>query len=259
MKWYFCIDWAGAETYAPMIRAAVNSCRAHTELEPICVCYDPEQKFPASLCEFFAANGVKFIRSESRVTRHLRDHAITIENFSMSTASGAYLRFEIPLLETEDEIVLYTDCDVLFRPCFTPPTNRPRYFACAPEFDVNNWSYFNSGVMVMNVPTMRATSEGLLTTALCRLKAGICHYDQGDLNAFYWQAWDHLVPEYNWKPYWGINDHARIVHFHGPKPGNVADILAGRPTFEIYQDLFRNNPDAYHYYVGQFHEALPGD
>ncbi len=30
--------------------------------------------------------------------------------------------------------------------------------------------------------------------------------------------WDRLRPELNWKPYWGWNPQARIIHFHGPKP-----------------------------------------
>ncbi len=30
--------------------------------------------------------------------------------------------------------------------------------------------------------------------------------------------WDRLRPELNWKPYWGWNPQARIIHFHGPSP-----------------------------------------
>ena len=30
-----------------------------------------------------------------------------------------------------------------------------------------------------------------------------------------------LLPiEYNWKPYWGINDKAKLIHFHGMKPSS---------------------------------------
>ena len=34
----------------------------------------------------------------------------------------------------------------------------------------------------------------------------------------YGPRWDRLRPELNWKPYWGENADAKIIHFHGPKP-----------------------------------------
>jgi hypothetical protein len=30
--------------------------------------------------------------------------------------------------------------------------------------------------------------------------------------------WNKLRPELNWKPYWGENPEAKIIHLHGPKP-----------------------------------------
>jgi hypothetical protein len=40
-------------------------------------------------------------------------------------------------------------------------------------------------------------------------------------------GWKPLRPELNWKPYWGINPAAKIIHFHGPKPFLRGQIAAG--------------------------------
>ena len=42
--------------------------------------------------------------------------------------------------------------------------------------------------------------------------------DQGAYNAFYQGRFDvHRSPVFNWKPYWGYNSGAKLIHFHGPK------------------------------------------
>jgi hypothetical protein len=47
-------------------------------------------------------------------------------------------------------------------------------------------------------------------------------WDQAAYRRFYRDSngplWDRLLPELNWKPYWGESPHAKIIHFHGPKP-----------------------------------------
>ena len=54
-------------------------------------------------------------------------------------------------------------------------------------------------------------------------------FDQGYLNDVCWDDFEVLPLEYNWKPYWGTNDNAIIVHFHGLKPGGD-DVLSGFAT-----------------------------
>ena len=34
-----------------------------------------------------------------------------------------------------------------------------------------------------------------------------------------------LPPRFNWKPYWGMDKDAVIVHFHGPKPERCLDCI----------------------------------
>lgn len=257
MKWYFCIDHLGVERYAPYIRAAVQSALTHTDLKPICLCYDPEHKLRADMVEFFAQKGVTLIRAESRVLAMAQQLGLDLSFLHLPTASGAYLRFEVPLIETEDEFVLYTDCDVLFTGPMELGGLKPKYFACAPEFYPDNWDYCNTGVMLMNVPAMRATNNGLLATTFARWSAKMFWAnDQGDINAFYFQGWDRLPLEYNWKPYWGVNGQSRIVHFHGPKPNDVISIANGERGPDIYHRLLAEDPNSYIHHMGLYHQAL---
>ncbi|MBV9200089.1 MAG: hypothetical protein JOY83_10230 [Alphaproteobacteria bacterium] len=63
--------------------------------------------------------------------------------------------------------------------------------------------------------------------------------------------WQRLPAEFNWKPYWGYSDQAKIVHWHGPKPAHAEMMLAGE--FDRFppphQTLFRMNPEAYRTYL----------
>lgn len=258
MKWYFCIDYLGAEKYEPYIRAAVHSAIINANLTPICLCYDPDHKLRADIVDFFEKKGVKLIRAVPRVLALARQIGMDLSFMSESTASGAYLRFEVPLIETEDEFVLYTDCDVLFTGPVELDDLRPKYFACAPEFYKDKWDYCNTGVMLMNVPAMRATSNGLIAMTIARWSAHLFWaFDQGDINAFYFQGWDHLPLEYNWKPYWGANSEARVVHFHGPKPNDVVTMLhqtAAHPV--IYHNLLATNPKGYVHFMGLYNQML---
>jgi len=57
--------------------------------------------------------------------------------------------------------VLYTDVDVLFRRDVARTRIRPRIVACAPEFEPDEYAYFNSGVMIINVPALRKARADL--------------------------------------------------------------------------------------------------
>ena len=52
-------------------------------------------------------------------------------------------------------------------------------------------------------------------------------FDQHAYREHYRGRWDQLPVEMNWKPYWGRNAAAQIVHFHGPKPFQKYAIAAG--------------------------------
>ena len=78
--------------------------------------------------------------------------------------------------------------------------------------------------MQLLTPVLGVTSEhagvGQVAENLAALEAE--SWDEAAYRWFYRESngplWDRLRPELNWKPYWGENAQARIVHFHGPKP-----------------------------------------
>lgn len=61
-----------------------------------------------------------------------------------------------------------------------------------------------------------------------------------------------LPIEYNWKPYWGINGNAKLIHFHGMKPcSNLEE--AGFDTREsFFRTIFDNNSQGYAGYIYYF-------
>jgi hypothetical protein len=176
---------------------------------------------------------------------------------------ATFLRIDIPILGFVDDFVLYTDVDVLFvgdlfLNDFVP---LPKYYTVGseangpyvatnvylpsatwlraepadserlPPRDYRSIGYGNAGIMLMNVAWMRRTQSEFVSWTFSDTNAmrGV-HYgpfgpgDQGAYNQFYAGKFVvHRWPLFNWKPYWGFNADAKLIHFHGPKP---ADYIA---------------------------------
>jgi hypothetical protein len=86
-------------------------------------------------------------------------------------------------------------------------------------------------------------------------------FDQGALNEFYGPSREVLGREYNWKPHWGVDENAVIVHFHGPKPWDfrlwqhdAAAFNRRQPALEPF--LQPHTEAAYEHYVARFEEYL---
>jgi hypothetical protein len=252
-KWYFAINETGSANYERLIRAAVTSCRRNTSLAPICLYHGGDTPILAWLRQ----NGVEIIRHTVGIQPAILAAADT-EHWKKAIASGAYLRIDIPAIEQEDDFVLYTDTDVIFlaEPQFG---GEPEFFACAPEIGRTNWRYVNTGVMLINVANMRREHAALSAfsakglTSFSRLGRGT--YDQGALNAFFKGRWSRLPLELNWKPSWGINPAAQILHFHGPKPHHLEWISAGAfdDIPDIYRDMFERDPASHAHWLDMFH------
>ena len=150
-------------------RIAVSSALSRTDLEPRLLYTGARNAFT----EWMEARGVRVIDVEldSR-----RNQVLAAQGLYPKALLGHWLRSQICLLEMGDEFVVYTDCDVLFveQPDFGH--NRPEYFACAPEFKVDNWNYCNTGVMIINVPSLRRSTRNSrsLCSAACDKAAAIC-------------------------------------------------------------------------------------
>jgi hypothetical protein len=215
MKWIFALNEnsPGLRDYSNLLQVAVASARRHTALEPVFI-FDGAE---CGLTRWMRDEGVEVVLRRSSLLAAVPDMG--------AIARGAYLRFEIPALAAErgwsDAHVLYTDCDVLFQadPAPVLAALQPRVVAVAPEYDRADLARFNSGVMWINVAAFGAALPALQATVKELLPDSMeSPYDQLVLQRCLADRVDRLPDELNWKPYWGPNPAATIVHFHGPKP-----------------------------------------
>ncbi len=267
MKWYFSIteETLTADEdhgFIDMIRAAVASAGANTTLRPHML-YDGHEGL---FTDEMRRAGVSVIRHRisfydqlERAQKRLRPD---LPNY-MRTAAGAFLRLDIPMVESQDEFVLYTDCDVIFLSDPAMQDFQPATFAVASQSDLyGHHKELNSGVMLMNVGRLRRDLPALLDFG-CDMIHTMHGYDQEFLRVFYNGKWDPLSPKYNWKPYWGIDPVARIVHFHGPKPAAARKLIRDEsyrrddPVFQTWRNLFFQNPDGYRHYLERWDSFRP--
>ena len=227
MQWYFALteDSTAFRQYAEMVMVAVHTAKKVTSLEPHCIYDGAENEFTAWLTK----HDVRIIRHRSFVREALEKLGREKRNPHLAAAlSGAFSRIELPEIVTTagaNGRVLYTDCDVMFLSDVIPEleANACRHFAVAPESDRDDYVNMNTGVMLMNIPRLRESLPHFreyVSQNLAALEAE--SWDEAAYRWFYRDEngplWDRLPPELNWKPYWGENPQAKIIHFHGPKP-----------------------------------------
>ncbi len=224
MKWYFGLNEGGTRLdLGDLAKLAVTSAKRFTNLRPHMLYHGNRNAFT----QWMEAQGVTVI--DVRLSYDASMRKAIQAGWYPAPLEGHWLRTEICNIECEEEFVLYTDIDVVFLKPIDLTSVRPRLFACAPEFDKENWSYFNSGVMVMNIPALRADYLRLRGHIEERFRdpANGAFNDQPVYNALYAGQWDRLDPIYNWKPYWDVNPEAAIFHFHGPKFDTIREIIDG--------------------------------
>jgi hypothetical protein len=246
MKWYFAYNAHTEETQFPLIRMAVNSARRYTDLEPNCIISGP----PGACSSWLKDQGVRVHLRDIRILADLVRHKETNPDFDLYSARGAYLRLEIADVEHDDKYVLYTDTDVMFRSVDGIESIRPWILAMAPEMDRRGRRNPNTGVMVINVPRFRRWIDRIYDLARSDPSKMLAHDQTAIIQVLGWR-WQRLPPVFNWKPYWGYSDKARIVHWHGPKPIHAEIMLMGDFSCcpEPHQSLFRMNPEAYRAYL----------
>jgi len=242
MKWFFAYADDNFHHYTKLIKVAVVTAQKNTDLELHCV-YDGQ---PSDITVWLEQQGVSVIYHRS----YLDEDIVRVFGKGPSRGGrGAFLRVDIPKILVErgfdDEFVLYTDCDVMFMNNVDGLQRiKPEYFACAPEFDPNEWSYVNSGVMLMNLKNLYRTYEGFCSY-IRRSMNKEWTWDQTAYNLYYCKKITKLPLEYNWKPYWGDSSDKKIIHFHGPKPMQLEQIKDGTAE-QILCDLFNRNKDTYY-------------
>lgn len=266
MKWFFAITEQTLSNdpdhgFIDCIRVAVRSARENTTLKPHMI-------FDGQECDFtreMRAAGVQVIFHRlhyyDRLHEAQRRQKPEWPNY-MQTAAGAFMRLELPLIEQEDKFVLYTDCDVMFMRDPQLEFCKPGIFAACGQFGHQDYyTDMNSGVMVMNLERL-GNDLPAMVDFLCDNLYHIAGYDQELLRVFYNAQWSPLSARFNWKPYWGVNDDAVIVHFHAGKPPAARHLLddpAYREhdhVFHTWRHWFFHNPAGYAHYVPHWEEFL---
>ena len=229
MKWYFAINETGSlGPHGLYARLAIRTARKFTNLRPHMLYFGRPTGFTA----WMEQQGVSIIPAKPSYIGAIYD-AIA-EGRYVRHHIGHWLRTEICNIDISDPFVLYTDVDVAFLKPIDMTAMKPEFFACAPEFEENNWSYFNSGVMLMNLAALRQDYPQFRELIIRRFSepqsAGLI--DQTLYNEFYQNRWDHLDTIFNWKPYWRPNPDTAILHLHGPKLHDIRSIVEGTWNWE---------------------------
>lgn len=256
MKWFFALSEASLSNdnlYADCIRVAVTSARNNTSLTPFFLYDGLENGFVKEMRSL----GVNIIRHRAALYDHIVADKPDDQHF-IRIASGAFLRVDIPIIEKDDEFVLYTDCDIMFLKDPNVADLRPKYFSVAPEFTRDDYATMNSGVMLINVPNMRIIYDEFIKFIRGYRISDYKSYDQRALRLFFKGAYDRLPETLNWKPYWGKSRDAAIIHFHGPKPPHVRGILngAGGSLPPILTELYDKSPGYYQETVDIWYSCL---
>ncbi|MDD2878778.1 MAG: methyltransferase domain-containing protein [Acidiphilium sp.] len=251
MKWFFCwcqaTDFRDDHNWKDLIRASVISARQNTTLEPYLI-YDGEE---TEFIDEIRGYGVTIIFHKITFNKEVIDHQP--ENFGYQViARGAFLRFEIPILcDSPDDYVLYTDADVLFLKDPDFSGFKPELIAAAPQFDRGKKVDMNSGVMLINLQKFKEIYNELIEFTKNNLDVGL---DQEILRVFIGNNYMLLPDHFNWKPYWGVNPEATILHWHGPKPEVIKQLRSQKinATHQSWTPLLEKNPEAYDYYVEKY-------
>ena len=254
MKLY--IAWSQASEFRTdhdwenLLRATILSALVNTSLK-VNLLYDGlDTPFTAELQQI----GVKIIKHRVSIYEKLREFKAGDMGY-LAIAAGAFLRFDIPIIEDEDEFVLYTDSDVMFMRDVDLSNLRPENFAAAPQFSKTEATDMNSGVMLINVNNMRKMHDKLIKFATDNLQLGL---DQEILREFFGTNYTLLPAEFNWKPYWGIAADAYIVHWHGPKPVTVSAALLNSEHAmpPIWRELLERDRSSYDFYNTIYNQIL---
>lgn len=254
LKWYCCLNETAINAFGESLIVACRSALRNTDLEPNLI-YDGR---PNSVTRYIETIGVNIHYHQNSFLEKI-NQAKKQPGFVAEHARGAYLRWDIPLIDKTDDVVLYTDVDVVFLKNPTLP-KLPSIFAAAPEYANYNGKMvpynkcLNSGVLLLNLKNFRHQRSGLLHTAVendfyFHGKGGF--YDQGAMNVFLSGQWDPLPQAMNWRPFGSSPEEPEIIHFHGTKPYELRwiDKEGVRPIAKL---LFEQNPTNYNFAIRRF-------
>lgn len=229
-----------------MLNVALKSARENTSLK-LYALYDGTVDDKAY--KIFKANGVNITLCKCSFADKLEYYyeQSGTENLRLSTKRmlGCFMKFDISLYEKEDEVVLYSDIDTMFMKDAPWDSFNIKRLGVAPEFEkdydiIKGYRYFSAGIMMINVPELRKRREKLFEMLDNKIEPYQECWDQGFWNELYKDDFEELGLEFNWKPYWGINKNASIIHIHGFKPFSIT-----KSDFDFVSSMLLRFSDAH--------------
>ncbi len=237
MKCFFTIS-SGDHEYYEMAKVLVLSALDNTDLELYCV-YDGQENY---FTKWLQLKSVIVLPWKITFLKDLKK--IYDGKKSIRFCRGTYLCMELPIIisayNITDDFVLYVDTDVMFNGSIELNNQHPKLFSSSTDWEVDSWLRFSTGVIVMNTKKLRMQYPKFLIHLQTHnynfefAKMGPC--DQGAWNTFYTGKNEKLDQVYDWKPWWGVNKNARIIHFSGPKP-NLVDRILNQNELETLTEL----------------------
>ena len=225
--------------------AAIRSARANTSLD-IAVVYDGDAP---EFLDFLAAHDVHCIQhrfSHAADPTFWPDPSAATElhpaglplRFIAQNLCGAFLRFDVPSLFSDQEYILYTDTDVIFQrdPVHVFHDVRPDAViagvsygkaSCYPVGPTpGSNDYINTGVLLFNVQAWLQEFDALVATARqLRWGSVVGGWDEGVINRHFGKRIQFLRRTFNWRPWWGVFEAAPIVHYHGARVAMLQEYL----------------------------------
>jgi lipopolysaccharide biosynthesis glycosyltransferase len=222
IPWFICLN----DLYQEQAKVAVATAEICKNFKRYCLYNGNDEAF----VRFLESYEVTVIRGECAI--HDEIHEYVSDPNEVRTACSTYLRLDVPVvlkkLEVKASHYLYTDVDVLFQsdPYELLNSYLPETFAAAGEnaknCDVSK--HFNAGVLWCNSEYMLETYDALITSITDK-QFKFAGRDQGALNSFYKTSVKKLSDLLNWKTYWGINDDASIIHYHGMQSDRAEKLI----------------------------------
>lgn len=268
MKCYICLTAPqnDNDVYVSTLEATLVSARKNTSLDIVALydgsddnrCYKLLKTFEVEIIrhEFSHKSCLEKIYPNEHIKRNIKK-----EDF-YHKLSGTFMRLDIPFIEKQEKYVLYVDIDVIFlKDIILENLPKPEFLAAAPEFDKNisTMRYFNAGVLFLNIEGMKEKCQQIFSKMEKYVPNKNGLFDQGYLNEFCFKDMEVLPLIYNWKPYWGINNEAVIIHFHGMKPqGNNENSGFGMNDSSLISTLSGHiqDIDGYIFYLDKYFDLV---
>lgn len=235
--------------YQNLLNVALKSAKLNTSLN-IIVLYDgPENHDFSKLIDSYSVKRINWRFSHFEDLKHTYTKEVLLkqtgkDSIDYKKLAGTFMRMDIPFIERDDQYVLYVDIDVMFMSDLNLESlPRPKVVMVGPEFNksITDAGYFNAGILYFNVEEMKKKSTLIFKQLESHIPNSTGLFDQGYLNDFCFDDYEELPLEYNWKPYWGTNENAKIVHFHGIKPGGSESESGFTTDSSIYLTFFLNH------------------